>query len=112
MPGCSDAQTKTCAVIDGENIVLQTRVQTRSSRLALGQSENGRLKLRLTAPPVDGQANQQAIKLLSKAFGTAPSRIRIIRGEMGRNKTFEISGATKIPPEIEANSGQKTFKQG
>ena len=105
MPGCSDVETKTCAVIDGEIIVLETRMQTRSSQLTLGQAENGRLKLRLTASPVDGQANQQAIKLLAKAFGTAPSRIRITRGETSRNKTFEIAGATLIPLEIKAKSG-------
>ena len=89
--------------VDG-SLVIDIRVQARSSRLTVGTVENSRLKLRLTAPPVDGKANQQAIKLLAKSFGVAPSHVKLIRGRTSRDKSFRITDATKIPPVVFADN--------
>ncbi len=91
----------TCGTRNADgSLNIDIRVQTRSGRLMLGSVKNGRLKLRLTAPPVDGKANQQAMKLLAKSFGAAPSRIKLIRGRTSRDKSFHITGATQIPPVV------------
>jgi uncharacterized protein (TIGR00251 family) len=82
------------------SLVIDTRVQPHSSQLAVGSIENGKLKLRLTAPPVDGKANQQATKLLAKWFGVAPSRVELIRGQTSRDKSFRITGIIRIPPSL------------
>jgi len=79
---------------------LKTRVQTRSSRLELGRVENGRLKLRLTAPPANGKANQQARKLLAKSFGVGISRVQLVTGQTHKNKKFLIQEPSRLPPEV------------
>lgn len=82
------------------SIIIATRVKARSSRLAVGPVRHGKLSLYLTAPPVDGEANRQATRLLADAFGVAPSRVELVRGRMSREKSFRIRGATRMPSPI------------
>ncbi|MEJ2655481.1 MAG: DUF167 family protein [Acidihalobacter sp.] len=84
----------------GDTLVLRLRVQPRSSRNSLGDLFGDRIKLYLTAPPVDGKANTALIAYLAEAFGTPKSRIRIRRGELGREKDIEIEAPTRLPPGI------------
>jgi uncharacterized protein (TIGR00251 family) len=72
--------------------VLSVRVQPRASRDAIAGWQDGTLRLRVTAPPVDGEANRAVATLLAKALGVAPSSIRVIQGERGRNKLVSIAG--------------------
>jgi len=89
-----------CGYWEQDTLCLPVRVITRSARAQLGAVENGRLKLRLTAPPVDGKANQQARKLLARAFGVGVTRITLARGETARNKLFRIDQPVKLPAEL------------
>jgi uncharacterized protein (TIGR00251 family) len=73
-------------------IVLHVRVQPRSSRDEIAGIHDGRLKLRITAPPVDGAANAACQKLLAGVLGVSKSAIRLIAGQKAREKSFEISG--------------------
>ena len=57
-----------------------------------GLMEDGSLKVRLAAPPVDGKANQALIKLLGDSLKIPQSEISIISGLNGRNKTVKIIG--------------------
>ena len=82
------------------DLCLDTRVQTRSSRLEIGRVENGRLRLRLTAPPADGKANQQARKLLAKSFGVGISGVQLLSGKAHKNKQFLIKAPSRLPPEV------------
>lgn len=66
-------------------------VLPRSSRNELVALADGSYKAKLTAAPVDGEANKKLIALLSKEFATAKSAIRIVRGETSRKKIVEIS---------------------
>jgi uncharacterized protein YggU (UPF0235/DUF167 family) len=50
------------------------------------------LKARVSAPPVDGQANDALIQLLSKSLGASKTAIRFLSGDTARTKTFEIQG--------------------
>ena len=54
--------------------------------------DDGTLKVRLTAAPVDGAANKKLIAFLSEEWGVAQSKLRIVRGEKSRNKLVEIDG--------------------
>jgi len=72
------------------SIRLEVRVQPRSSRAAIVAVEGSTVKIKLTAPPADGEANKQLIALLSKELKVSRSRIRIIRGETSRNKVVEV----------------------
>ena len=49
-------------------------------------------KLAVTAPPVEGRANQACIELVAERLGIARSAVRIARGQSGRNKILEIEG--------------------
>ena len=53
-----------------------------------------RLRVAVTAPPVDGAANAAVIEALADAFGVRKAAVTIVRGETGRRKTVRIEGAT------------------
>ena len=83
----------------GEDLVLRISVQPRSSVNAISGIHNGHLRVRLTAAPVDGKANQSLTRLLSKSFGVPPSQIAIEKGETSKLKRVRIL-SPKILPEI------------
>jgi uncharacterized protein (TIGR00251 family) len=62
-----------------------------------------RIRLRVTAAPIDGKANHQAIKMLAKEFGVARGAITIVRGATSRNKLIRIEQPVKLPPILLAN---------
>lgn len=76
------------------------RVQARARRLALGPLVQDRLKLALTAPPVDGKANAQAQAFLAELFGVSAARVTLLRGEASRDKVFRIESPQRLPPEV------------
>jgi uncharacterized protein YggU (UPF0235/DUF167 family) len=64
----------------------------RSSRNGIDGVRDGRLVVRITAPPVDNQANEAAAAMLADALGVARGAIRLVSGHAARNKVFEIEG--------------------
>ncbi len=72
---------------------ISVRVVPRSSRNAI-EWEDGALKVRLTAPPVEGAANEALLALLAQHLGLAKRDIQIVHGATGRHKTVEITGMT------------------
>ena len=68
------------------------RVQPRSSRNAVDGVHGDALKIRLTAPPVEGAANDALVALLADELGVPRRSIRIVSGETGRNKLVEVDG--------------------
>lgn len=71
---------------------LSVKVQPRSSREALLGVHDGALKIALTAPPVDGEANAALIAYLAGALGVPKRSVRIVRGETSKTKTVEVDG--------------------
>ena len=74
-------------------ITFEVRVAPRASRNRIIGVQEGALKVALTAPPVDGAANQALRKLIAKTLGVPKSAIEIVRGERGRNKLLRVQGA-------------------
>ena len=71
------------------------RVQPRASRDEIvGWREPGILSVRVTAPPVEGEANRAVAALLAQALGLRSSAVTVVRGERGRDKVVRISGVT------------------
>lgn len=53
---------------------------------------DGAIKVRLTAPPVDGAANKACCEFLAGLLGIAKSNVTIVHGQTGRNKTIRVKG--------------------
>lgn len=70
---------------------LSVRITPRMPKNEISEIlEDGTIKIRLTAPPVDGKANQALIDFLSKILQVPASSIEIIAGQTGRNKLITI----------------------
>ncbi len=74
---------------------LPVRVIPRSSRNQLAGEQDGALKVKITAPPVDGEANQALVNFLAEYLKVAKKNIKIIKGETSKTKIIEISGINK-----------------
>jgi len=85
---------------EGERLVLSLRVQPRSSKAGIEDVREGRLRVRLNAPPVDGAANKALIELLADAFGVPKSRVELLAGETGREKRGAIDSPRILPPPL------------
>lgn len=75
-------------------VVLEILVQPRASRTRPVGEHDGRLKVQLAAPPVDGEANAALIAFLAGALGVRRADVAILRGETGRRKTVRVVGTT------------------
>ncbi|MDP2983031.1 MAG: DUF167 domain-containing protein [Candidatus Latescibacter sp.] len=60
-----------------------------------GITEDGRYKVKVQSPPVEGAANRRLILFLAERLGVSKSRVRIVSGEKSRNKVIEIEGEEK-----------------
>ena len=74
-------------------MLITVRVIPRSSKNVL-EWKQGTLKARLTAPPVDGAANEALQELLAKRLALPRRAISIVRGATSRQKVVEIAGLT------------------
>lgn len=83
-----------------EDIRLYLVVQPKASRCRVVGLVGNELKVAITAPPVDGKANEFLRRYLAKEFKTSPSRITIVRGETSHHKEILISGARVIPQDF------------
>lgn len=72
------------------SLVFQALIQPRASKNAIVGEHGGALKIRLTAPPVDGAANKMCLKFLAKWLGLPKSSLTIVAGETSRNKRIRI----------------------
>ena len=68
------------------------RVRARAAREGLGGTREGALVVRLTAPPVEGQANAALARLLGRLLGVPPSAVTLVRGATGRDKLLRVAG--------------------
>ena len=91
-----------------EGAVLRLRVQPRASRDEIVGWQEGALRLRVTAPPVEGEANRAVAALLARVLRIAPSRIRVVSGERGREKLVRIAdlGEDDVRSRLASFSGQ------
>ena len=69
---------------------FQVFVQPRSSKNQIAGRHGDALKVRLTAPPVDGAANALCVKYLAKCLGVPKSALEIVAGHTGRTKRIRV----------------------
>lgn len=88
---------ETCA----DGLVLRLYIQPKASRDSIVGVHGDELKVAITAPPVDGQANA-LVKFLAKQFRVAKSQVLIEKGELGRHKQVKIIAPQQIPTAVAA----------
>ncbi len=89
-----------CAEWRDEQLVLNIRLQPRASRDEIAGLMGERLRIRITAPPVDGRANAHLARYLSDLFGVPKSAVTLLAGQTGRDKRVAIRAPRRIPPEL------------
>lgn len=75
-----------------DDAILTIRVVPRASKSEIVGFADGVLKIRIASPPVDGAANAELVKLLSKTFDVSKSRIAILSGQTSKMKQVKIGG--------------------
>jgi hypothetical protein len=78
-----------------EGVVLRVRVQPRSSKESVSGMAGGFLKARVTAPPVEGAANEACHELIARFFDVEKRRVEIISGLKSREKRVLLRGVEK-----------------
>jgi YggT family protein len=83
-----------------QDLILQVQIQPRASRDEFAGIVGSRLKIRITAPPVDGRANVHLINFLAKQFGVSKSAVALLQGEKAKTKVICIRSPIKIPSSL------------
>lgn len=78
-------------------------IQPKSSKNEVVGPHNGEIKIKITAPPIDGRANEGLIEFLSDYFDIPKRSVLLVKGETGRHKTVDLLG-------IEESQAKQLFK--
>ena len=71
---------------------IRVRLTPRAAREQIAAGDGGSYLVRVTAPPVDGRANDALCRLIADRAGVAPSRVTLLRGAKGREKVLHVDG--------------------
>lgn len=88
---------------ENDDLLLSIKVQPRASKDELAEVLGDSLKVRITAPPVDGAANQHLIAFLAKIFKVSKSQVTLISGETGRDKRLRVHAPKQWPEMFNKN---------
>ncbi|MFZ0882917.1 MAG: DUF167 domain-containing protein [Candidatus Acidiferrales bacterium] len=97
--------------VDGNAVLFRVRVQPGASRDAIEGEHSGALKVRLTAPPVEGRANDSLRRLLARHLNVPVSAVRIVAGENNRNKRVSVAGVTRMQVLALCSSAENTARK-
>ena len=84
---------------------IRVKVIPRSSRNQVIETGAGELKVKLTAPPVEGKANEALITVLADFLNIRKSSLKIVQGATSRNKIIEWDDASPSPLDRRRRSG-------
>ena len=76
----------------GDAVRINIYVQPRASRTEVVGEHGDAIKLRVAAPPVEGEANEEVVRFLAKELGVSASHISIVAGAASRRKIVEVRG--------------------
>lgn len=86
--------------LEQDRLYLSLYLQPKASRDQFLGLHGEELRLAITAPPVDGQANAHLLKWLAKQCRVAKSQVRLLSGESSRHKQLVIASPRQIPPAL------------
>lgn len=73
-------------------IELQLTVQPRASRSRISGEHDGRLKVQIAAPPVDGEANAEVVSFFAQLCGVPRRQVELVSGDTSKKKRLRITG--------------------
>jgi uncharacterized protein len=76
------------------HLIFNVKVVPRASRSELVGEQDGTLRVRIAAPPVDGAANEELKRLLAKVLDVKPGSVTIVSGQASRKKRIAVRGIT------------------
>ncbi len=91
----------------GSAATLSVRIQPRASKNGIVLMEDGGLKIRLTAPPVDGAANEALVRFLADTLSVPKAQVGILSGHTAKNKIVRIEGISQEEAEQMLNKAAK-----
>ena len=91
----SPSKFDVCIKETSEGLVLSILATPRASKSKIVGEHDGRLKVALKAPPVDGAANQELVDFLAKCLALPKRDIRLVSGESGRRKSVVIANLSR-----------------
>jgi len=86
---------------DGEDLILDCHLQPKASCDEFAGLHGERLKIRLSAPPVDGKANAKLLAFLADAFAVSKSQVSLESGQQSRQKRVRIKQPRQLPAVLE-----------
>jgi uncharacterized protein (TIGR00251 family) len=94
--------------------VLEILVQPRASRTRVVGEHDGRLKIQVAAPPVEGEANAALIELVASALGVRRAAVSVLRGDSGRRKSVAVEGvrAERVAAALLTSASPRTARRG
>ena len=80
-----------------QTLTLRLHLQPKAKKDEFVGPHGDALKIRITAPPVDGKANAHLVKFLAHQFGVSQRQVQIVAGDSSRQKRVAISSPAKLP---------------
>jgi len=93
---------------------LRVRLTPRAARNQIDGWDGDLLRVRVTAPPVEGKANRALIRLLADALDISPSRLRLVQGQTSREKVIAVDGLSgyEVRARLDVDKTEETGRQG
>lgn len=85
----------------GADLLLDCHLQPGAKSIGFAGQHGERLKIRISAPPVDGKANDMLLAFIAKAFGVSKRQVSLLSGQQSRQKRLLIEAPQQLPEELE-----------
>ena len=85
----------------GEDLYLRCHLQPKASRDEIAGLHGDSVKIRITAPPIEGRANNHLVRFLARLFGVTRGDVSILSGELGREKRIRVHRPSRLPDSLD-----------
>jgi len=79
-------------------VKLTVKISPNAKKSEIIGFDNSILKIKIQAPPIDGKANEELVRFLSKEWNISKSKIQILKGESSKIKVLEVPNSVSLPP--------------
>jgi uncharacterized protein (TIGR00251 family) len=93
---------------DASGLTLAVRIVPRAGADAVAGVANGRLRIRIAAPPIENAANIRLIRFVAGLFGVPRASVRLLKGGRARDKLLAVDGAQRLPELLAAYADERS----